>query len=353
MASLIKKRSVKRGMSPGSLVHVGEKKVHKATIRVMDYSPQDVKEYIAESIEECYGKEGPGVKWVDVTGLHQTDILQKLGDHYNVHPLVLEDILNTDQRPKMEDYGDYIYVVLRSLEYNDETERVEYDQISIVLTAKIVFSFQEKEGDPFDSIRDRIRSGKGRLRNSGADYLAYGLLDSIVDSYFLVLEKTGDEIESLEDRIVSDPSDETLRMIHEVKRELLFLRKAVWPLRECISNLERADSALIQKNTRLFLRDLNDHTVQVIDTLEIFRDMMAGILDIYLSSVSNRMNSVMKVLTIIATIFMPLTFLAGIYGMNFKHMPELDQPWGYPFALCLMVMVGLLMLYYFRKKKWL
>jgi magnesium transporter len=280
-------------------------------------------------------------------------MLEKLGDCYGFHPLVLEDILNTDQRPKMEDYGDYLYIVLRSLDYNDQRGKIESDQISIILGPNFVFSFQEKEGDTFDRIRERIRTGKSRIRKMGADYLAYTLLDSIVDNYFIILEKLGERIEILEEQLITHPTPQTLQTIHDLKREMIFLLKAVWPLREVVGSLERGDSSLIQPSTRIYLRDLYDHTIQVIDNVETFREMIAGILDIYLSSVSNRLNSVMKVLTIIATIFMPLTFLAGIYGMNFKYMPELQWRWGYPFIWCIMIGIGIFMLIYFKKKKWL
>lgn len=354
MAKLIKKRSIKSGLPPGSLVHIGERKVQTPKISIIDYDATKFQEEEIQAVEECFiFKDKPTVTWINIDGLHQTEILEKLGDCYGFHPLVLEDILNTDQRPKMEDYGDYVYIVLRSLEYNHQKEEIESDQISIIMGQNFVFSFQEKEGDTFDPIRERIRSGKGRIRKMGADYLTYSLLDSIVDNYFILLEKLGEKIEFLEEQLVTSPTPETLQTIHNLKRELLFLRKAVWPLREVVGSLERGESSLIQASTRIYLRDLYDHTIQVIDNVETFRDMISGILDIYLSSVSNRLNSVMKVLTIIATIFMPLTFLAGIYGMNFKYMPELEWRWGYPFICFVMMGIGIFMLVYFKKKKWL
>jgi magnesium transporter len=265
----------------------------------------------------------------------------------------LEDILNTDQRPKMEDYGEYIYIVLRDLDYSDKSNEIEGEQISLIVGSNFVFSFQEREGDTFDPIRDRIRNNKGRIRKMGADYLAYALLDSIVDNYFIILERLGEKIEWLEEKLVTDPARETLQTIHHLKRELLFLRKGVWPLREVINSLARGESSLVTEPARVYLRDVYDHTIQTIDTIETYRDMVSGMLDIYLSSVSNRLNSVMKVLTIIATIFMPLTFLAGVYGMNFKFMPELEWRWGYPLVWLIMAGIGVSMLIYFRKKKWL
>jgi magnesium transporter len=293
------------------------------------------------------------VTWINVDGLHQVEVIEKLGECYGLHPLVLEDILNTDQRPKMEDYGEYIYIVLRDLDYSDKSNEIEGEQISLIVGSNFVFSFQEREGDTFDPIRDRIRNNKGRIRKMGADHLAYALLDSIVDNYFIILEKLGEKIEWLEEKLVTDPTRETLQGIHHLKRELLFLRKGVWPLREVINGLARGESSLVTEPTRIYLRDVYDHTIQTIDTIETYRDMVSGMLDIYLSSVSNRLNSVMKVLTIIATIFMPLTFLAGVYGMNFKFMPELEWRWGYPLVWLIMAGIGISMLIYFRRKKWL
>ena len=354
MPKLIKKRSRKSGLPPGTLVHIGEKKTEVPRIRLMDYDEARFEEREVKKIEECFlFKEKPTVTWMNVDGLHQVGILEKLGECYGLHPLVLEDILNTDQRPKMEDYGEYIYIVLRDLDYSDKSNEIETEQISLIVGSNFVFSFQEREGDTFDPIRDRIRNNKGRIRKMGADYLAYALLDSIVDNYFIILEKLGEKIEWLEEKLVSDPSHETLRTIHHLKREMLFLRKGVWPLREVINSLERGESSLITEPTRVYLRDVYDHTIHTVDTIETYRDMVSGMLDIYLSSVSNRLNSVMKVLTIIATIFMPLTFLAGIYGMNFKFMPELEWRWGYPLLWLIMAGIGISMLIFFRKKKWL
>jgi magnesium transporter len=279
--------------------------------------------------------------------------MEKLGECYGFHPLVLEDILNTDQRPKMEDYGDYLYIVLRMLSYNDKSTQIETEQVSLILGPNFLFSFQENQGDVFDPVRERIRTGKGRIRKMGADYLAYALLDLIVDNYFMIMEKLGETIEFLEEKLVAQPVPETLQTIHQLKRELIFLRKAVWPLREVIGGLQRGELTLIKEATRVYLRDVYDHTIQVIDTIETFRDMISGMLDIYLSSVSNRLNSVMKVLTIIATIFMPLTFLAGIYGMNFKYFPELEWRWSYPVFWLVSLLISVSMLLYFKKKNWL
>ena len=354
MPKLNNKRTIKAGLPPGTLVHIGEKKAETPKITLMDYDEVYFQEKEIKTIEECFPfKDKPAVTWINIDGLHQVEILERLGECYGLHPLVLEDILNTDQRPKMEDYGEYLYIVLRMLNYNDKSSEIEAEQISLILGPNFVFSFQEREGDTFNPIRERIRNSKGRIRKMGADYLAYTLLDSIVDNYFIILEKLGEKIEFLEDELVTRPTPETLQIIHHLKREMIFLRKAVWPLREVIGSLERGEPPLVKETTRVYLRDVYDHTIQVIDTIETFRDMVSGMLDIYLSSVSNRLNAVMKVLTIIATIFMPLTFLAGIYGMNFKYMPELEWRWGYPAVWFFVVLISVFMLIYFKKKRWL
>ena len=353
MPKLTKKRSEKAGLPPGSLVHIGEKKVEEVKITIIDYDETHFQEKEAKSIEECFTfKDKPTTTWINVEGIHQVEILEKLGECYGFHPLILEDILNTDQRPKTEDFGDYLYIVLKML-YPNNSEVVT-EQISLILGPNFVISFQEGiKGDVFDPVRERIRTAKGKIRQLGADYLAYSLIDSIVDHYFIILEKLGENIELLEEKLITSPTPETLQTIHNLKREMIFLRKSVWPLREVISGLERGESFLIKESTRIYLRDVYDHTIQVIDNVETFRDMLSGMLDIYLSSVSNRLNAVMKVLTIIATIFMPLTFLAGLYGMNFKYMPELSWPWGYPLALLIMLAIAVSMLVYFKNKKWL
>ena len=312
MPKLTKKRSEKAGLPPGTLIHIGEKKSEIPKITIMDYGEAHFQEKETKTIEECFlFKDTPTVTWINIDGLHQVEILEKLGECYGFHPLVLEDILNTDQRPKIEDYGEYLYIVLKMLDQSNQSNEILTEQISLILGPSFVISFQESEGDVFDPIRERIRTGKGRIRKMGADYLTYALLDSIVDNYFIVMEKLGEKIEFLEEELVKRPIPETLQTIHHLKREMIFFRKAVWPLREVIGSLERGELPLVKETTRIYLRDVYDHTIQVIDTIETFRDMVSGMLDIYLSSVSNRLNSVMKVLTIIATIFMPLTFLPG------------------------------------------
>jgi len=354
MSRFIKKRSKKVGLPPGTLVHIGEKKTDKVRITIIDYDEANFEEKEIKTVEECFPfKNKPTVTWINIDGIHDIKIIEKIGKHFDLHPLILEDIVNTGQRPKIEDFGDYIFVVLKMLYYNEKEDEIQAEQVSLILGSNFVISFQEREGDVFNPIRERIRSGKGRIRKMGADYLAYALIDTIVDSYFIILEKLGEKIESIEEELVTNPTPETLQAIHHLKREMIFLRKSVWPLREVVNRLERGESTLIHESTGIYLRDVYDHTIQVIDAIETSRDMLSGMLDIYLSSVSNRMNQIMKVLTIIATIFMPLTFIAGIYGMNFEFMPELAWPWGYPLVLLVMVVIGISMLIYFRRKKWL
>jgi magnesium transporter len=352
---ILRKRSHKAGLPPGSLVHIGRQQAGKTKITVIDYDETQFTEQAFDSIEACFPfRESPTVTWINIDGIQQTNILEKIGDCYSLHPLVLEDILNTEQRPKAENYADYLYIVMRMLYFDQAANTVSTEQISLVMGRNYVISFQEGiEGDVFNHVRERLRNEKGKARKQGADYLVYSLIDAVVDNYFSVLEILGEKIEILEERLVTSPTAETLHEIHYLKREMIFLRKAVWPLREMISSLQRGESPLIMDATRIYLRDVYDHTIQVIDTIETYRDMVSGMLDIYLSSVSNRLNAVMKVLTIIATIFMPLTFIAGVYGMNFRHMPELEWRYGYGLIWAVMIGIGLSMLAYFRKKKWL
>ena len=355
MRRMLQKRSLKGGLPPGTLVYVGEHKAEETQIQAIVYDERHVQEGAPQTVEECLIPEDQtGVTWINVDGLREAAALGKLGERFGLHPLVAEDILNTGQRPKMEDYGEYVFVVLKSLHgVDEESGEPEIQQISLVLGPNYVLSFQEREGDEFDPIRERIRSNKGRVRKAGADYLLYALIDLIVDQYFVVLERFGDRIESLEEELIANPTTETLHVIHHLKREMAFLRKSVWPLREIIGRLERSESTLIEQTTGIYLRDVYDHTIQVIDAVETFRDMLSGMLDIYLSSVSNRMNEVMKLLTIIATVFIPLTFVAGVYGMNFEHMPELGWPWAYPLVWIVMIVIAALMVLYFRRKRWL
>jgi magnesium transporter len=354
MVKFIKRRAKKIGLPPGTPVFVGEKKIEKAKITIIDYDEKQFQEKEAKTIEECFPfKDTPTVTWINVDGVHQVDIIENIGRHFELHPLIQEDIMNTEQRPKMEDFECYIYIVLKVLYYDEKKNETKIEQVSLVLGENFVISLQEMEGDIFDPIRERIRNGKGRIRKMGADYLCYALLDTIVDKYFVILERLGERIETMEEELVDNPKPEVLQEIHRLKREMIFLRKSVWPLREVINGLERGESSLIRESSRIYLKDVYDHTIQVIDTAETFRDMVSGMHDTYLSVVSNRMNEVMKVLTIIATIFIPLTFIAGIYGMNFKFMPELEWRWAYFVVWIVILVVAFFMVIFFRRKKWL
>lgn len=354
MPRIMKKQSKKAGLPPGALVHIGEERKERITVSILEYNDGQVREEKPPPAGSCYAfKEAPTVTWVNVTGIHQVEVLGEIGNCFHLHPLILEDILNSGQRPKMEPYGNEIFIVLKMLTYDAKTDEVNAEQVSLILRPQAVLSFLEGTGDLFCSIRERILKDQSRLRKLGADYLAYAMLDLIVDHYFIVLEKLGDKIEAMEERLVANPSSRTLREIQGLKRNMFFLRQWLWPLREVLSGLQRAESPLIQPSTQIYLRDVYDHTIQVIETAEILRDMLSGMVDIYLSSINNRLNGVIKVLTMIATIFMPLTFIAGVYGMNFKHMPELEWRYGYALVLIGMAAIAGTMLFIFKKKKWL
>jgi magnesium transporter len=354
MRKFNKRRSKKAGLPPGTLVHIGKKRVEKSRITIIDYDQTNFQEKEVKSVEECFPfKDTSTVTWINIEGIHQIEIIEKIGKHFNLHPLILEDIMNTEQRPKLDDFEDYVFLVMKMPYFEEKNNIIKIEQISLVLGPGFIISFQEMEGDVFNPIRERIKSGKGRIRKTGTDYLIYALIDAIVDNYFTILEKIGERIENIEEELVTEPGPKTLHDIHNLKREILFFRKSVWPLRELVSTLERGESNLIKESTRIYLRDVYDHTIQVIDTIETFRDMLSGMLDLYISSIGNKTNEVMRVLTIIATIFIPLTFIAGLYGMNFEYMPELKWRWSYPLVLLLIGVIGIFMLFYFRRKKWL
>ena len=350
------RKSKKSGLPPGTLVHIGEAKSEPVRLTVIRYNEREVLEKELSGLDELDAVAAApgetGVTWINIEGVHHLETIERMGKCCGIHPLTLEDIVNTEQRPKIEEYPDYLFIVLKALGGADSNEQPGVHQISLVLKPGLVISFQEKADELFDSLRNRIRSGKGRIRNAGSDYLVYCLIDAIVDRYFNILEKLGEDIESLQEELIRKPTRMTLQEIHRMKRELILFRRSVWPLREAVGSLLRGESAPIQKTTLVYLRDVYDHLIHVIDSVEIYREMLAGMMDLYLSSISNRMNEVMKVLTVIATIFMPLTFIAGVYGMNFKYMPELDWPWGYPAVLLLMLAVVGCMLIYFRRRKW-
>lgn len=353
MTEPIKKAAMKKGLHPGALIHVGERKVEKVRLTVIDYNQDMFVEREFGSLEECLEyADRETVTWINVNGLHDTALIGRIGEHFGIHPLVLEDILDTDKRPELDDYVDYIFIILKMILVDKESGRIDAEQVSFLLCRNTVISFQEGEGDVFEFIRERIRTGKGRIRRAGADYLVYALTDAVVDNYFVALEEIGELVEEIEDELLEDPGMETLRDIYGLRRELVLLRKYTFPLREMVHKFQISESPLIDRNTKLYIRDLYDHAMQIMDTTESFRDMISGMLETYLSLSSNRMNEVMKVLTVMATIFIPLTFIAGIYGMNFDNMPELQHHLGYPGVMVLMLIIGLAMVYYFRRRKW-
>jgi magnesium transporter len=296
---------------------------------------------------------GPGkTHWLEVRGVHDPQLIAAVGERFGLHPLVLEDILDTGHRPKIEEHDEMLFLLLKRVNFTADTHELSLEQISLVLVGNVLISFKETEEDLFAPLRQRIEHSAGRVRKQGADYLMYCLVDMLVDGYFLTLEAMGEVLDGVEESIESDPRTETIRAIHRLRRQAIGVRRSVWPLREILSALHRREHPLLGEDTQPYLRDLYDHVVQVVDSSETQRDVLAGLMDLYLSSVSNRMNAVMKVLTIIATIFIPLTFIAGIYGMNFKYMPELDLPWGYPVVLGIMGVVTLGMIFFFRRKGW-
>jgi len=306
---------------------------------------------LRKKAEECLAyKDKGGVTWINIDGLHEAEVLEKLGQAFGLHPLMLEDIANTEQRPKLEDYGDYLYVVVKMLYRPDHSILAE--QLSLVIGKNVLITFQERQGTVFDPICERLRNGKGRARLLGVDFLAYQLIDAVIDNYFIVLERLSDEVEALEERVITSPKPDGLKNLHRLKKDMIHLRRSVWPLRDVITALQRGDSPLIGAAMRIYLRDVYDHVMAVADAIEAMRDLLHSMLEIHMSSMSNRLNEVLKVLTIITTLFIPITFIAGVYGMNFKYMPELEWPWGYPAALLLMSAVAGAMVVYFKRKKW-
>ncbi len=341
------------GQPPGTAIVSKEGSDGNVRITIFDYDENRFEERSVDKIEDCYDlRDRESVTWINIDGVHDTSIIQKIDAHFGIHPLILEDIVQTGQRPKIDDFGTYLFILIKMVYWKAADEAIEAEQVSLLLGSNYVISFQERPGDVFEEIRNRIRFGKGRLRKMGADYLAYCLLDAVVDHYFFVLEKFDEQEDALEDQILREYSDEISRQIHTAKRNLIFLKKQVWPLREVIGGMVRSESKLIKKTTGIYLRDLYEHTIQVVDSIESFREILSGLHDVHLSMMSNRMNEIMKVLTMFAAIFIPLTFIVGVYGMNFQHMPELGWRWGYAGIWVIMISVVAAMVIYFRRKKW-
>lgn len=354
MGRLVRRATKKPGTPPGTMVHTGVQKVDKVLIRYLDYDAGQLTEAELPDMEACAPfKDSPTVSWINVDGLHEVELVRTLGERFDWHPLMLEDIVAVGQRPKVEEYDGYVFMVLPMLSWDVQRRQVVEEQLSLVLGERYVVTFQERVGDVFEGVRERLRNGRGRIRSRGADYLAYALADAVVDHYFHVLEGIGDVAETLEAEVLDDPTQETMHRLHALKRELISVRRAVWPLREMLATLARGGDDIFTDETLIFMRDVHDHAVQVAETVEVLRDVVSSGIDLYLSNVGYRTNEVMKVLTIMASIFIPLTFLAGLYGMNFEYMPELHLRWAYPTLLVLMVALGLGMVSFFRKKGWL
>lgn len=347
------KRSRKSGLPPGTPVHIGEQKLETMSLTALTYSEHTFHETQTHRVEEVLPLADTAEHvWITVQGIHHIEGLQQLGAAFGLHSLVMEDIVNTHQRPKIEDYGEYLFLVMKAVSKQDPAQPLMVEQISLIVGTNFVLCFLEGKEDPFVDLRERLRKEKGRLRKMGCDFLTYAHIDTIVDQYFPLLEQIGEDIELLEEELIAHADRGSLKTLHVFKREMVLIRKAIWPLREVLSHLERGDSTLIHPSTHIYLRDVYDHTIQLIETTETYRDMLAGMMDIYLTSLSNKLNETMKVLTVIATIFIPLTFIVGIYGMNFKVMPELEWPWGYPLVMGVMLMLAIGMLWAFRSKHW-
>ena len=354
MRKIFRKSSKKKeaGLPPGTLVYTGSETA-PVTVRLHVFDEDTLEDIPGCDLEAIRQQRAEGRVWVDVEGVHDLDILRTLGTEFGLHPLTLEDIARPGQRPKVESYEQYAYIVVRMLRWHDEDQRAEEEQVSIVIGRDFVLSFQERPGDVFDPVRNRLMNPQSGMRVASIDYLVYRLLDVIVDNYFVVMEKLGERVEALDALIMGGTGNAALSLIYGLKQEGLLLRRSVWPLREVLAQLQRGDVPHITEATRIYFRDVYDHTIEVMDTIESVRDLIAGMLDVHLSITNNRMSEVMKVLTIITTIFVPLTFIVGIYGMNFDWMPELNERWAYPAVWIVMLAITAVQLYFFRRKGWL
>ncbi|MCV0411709.1 magnesium/cobalt transporter CorA [Nitrosarchaeum sp.] len=341
------------GFRPGALIHIGEKKVENIRIDLFEYDEKNVLEIQNATIEACLeSKNKQNVTWINIIGIHDPKIIEQFGNAFGVHSLHQSNIMNTELRPSIDIHENYIFLMLKMPHFNEQSGKIDLEQISFVISKYHLLTFQEIEADFFDQIRKRLRENIGKIRTLQTDYLGYVLLDAIIDSYFLVLEKISDISENLEDELMTNPSTNTLHTLQFLKRQMILLRKSVWPAREVLDNLQRSSTSLIYDETKTYLRDVYNHAVQVIDTTEGLRDVVGSLLDTYLSSVSNKMNEVMKTLTVIASIFIPITFIASIYGTNFEYIPELQWYGSYFVMIAGMGVTVLIMLIWFKKKKW-
>ncbi len=343
----------KAGLSPGTVEYTGPRS-GPVPISAIDYRETELVEESNISIEKALSlMDRQSVTWIDVGGIHDADIVRRLGEHAGLHSLIQEDLVSPRQRPKVEQDGNHIYIVVRMLDFDEHTRRVTSEQFSIVIGPRYVLTFQEIPGDIFGSLRDRIRLTTGRVRKRGPGYLGYAVLDAVIDHYYVVVDHVSELMDDLEERLLIEADRETESLIHELRRELVIIRRAVWPVRELLVAIDKMEQSHFDPDLKPFLRDAGDHINQLIDTTESLREASTGLLDLYHMALTNRANDIMKMLTMIATIFIPLTFLAGIYGMNFQYMPELSWQFGYPVVLIVMLAVAVILIFYFRRRRWL
>lgn len=353
--SKLKRREIKSkvGQSPGTLMFIGEKKTDTIEKEIVSYTPEFYEQQTKPSLKELikfYSEDREN--WINIEGLHDMAVIENVGKQFSLHPLLLEDVMNVEQRPKSEDFGDYIFFTIKIARHLS-VHGIDYEQLSFVLGRNFLISFQERPNDTFDVVKERLRTSQGKLRLRKVDYLFYRLIDSVVDSYYLVLDHLADRIEDLEEEVLNHPTTNSLHKLQDIKKELIFLRRSIYPVREALNSLGRGENDILTDETQRYFTDVYDHAIHVIESLETYRELTAGIMDIYMNSVSNRLNEVMKVLTVISTIFIPLTFIVGVYGMNFDFMPELHWKYAYPMIWLIMILIIILMLYYFKRKKWL
>ncbi|KAA3627404.1 MAG: magnesium and cobalt transport protein CorA [Bacteroidetes bacterium] len=345
----------KIGLPPGSVVFVGNRKVDKAFIHYLQFDSAHIEEKTFDNHSDItlHPSLDEKVHWYDIRGLHDTQLIEAIGKTFEIHPLILEDVANTHQRPKFEEYDKGIFIVIRALEFDKNNLETKTEQVGVYFKKGILISFQETDSDLFDGIRQRLHSSQGKIRQRGTDYLCYALLDTIADHYYIVLDEIESSIENLEEKILINPDNTIKGQIHQLKKELLVVRKSIYPLREAIGRFSKSESQFIEERSLVFIRDLYDHAIQIMDLSETYRDMLNGLQDLYVSEISFKMNQVMQVLTLVATIFIPLTFLVGVYGMNFENIPELSWKYGYFTLWVVMVLIFISLLFLFRKKKWL
>ncbi len=345
-----KRRSIKAGLPPGSLIHIGKKAVDAVDISVITYDANECKEFKNISIEKAMILDSkPTYTWINVIGLDDVKVIEDIGNKFAIHPLTLEDILNTDQRPKIDFYDDYIFFILDILYYDLSNNSLDIDQLSVILKNDLLITFEEKSNSLLNPLRERIKFINSPIRKQSIDYLMYSVLDTVVDSYFSLLEKIGDQIEYVEDLLIKEPNRSNLQAAVNLRNQVRIARKTLWPVREVVASLDRNGSSLVRQTTHIYLRDVYDHVVQIMDNIGNYMDIMAEMMDLYLSGVGNRTNQSMKLLTFVATIFIPLTFVTGIYGMNFEKMPGLEWEWGFPITMVVMGLIAVIMIFFFKK----